>query len=77
MAKYLRWQALAAGTYVPLAFLLSAIIAGFTAFTYAELSARFPESSGETIYIYNGLGRQGLATLTGLLICGVLSCLYG
>lgn len=49
----------AAGTYVPLAFLLSAIIAGFTAFTYAELSARFPENSGEAIYIYNGLGHQG------------------
>lgn len=60
----------AAGAYVPLAFLLSAIIVSFTAFTYAELSARFPESSGEAIYIYNGFGRQGLATLIGLLICG-------
>lgn len=59
-----------AGIYVPLAFLLSAVIVSFTTFTYAELSARFPESSGEAAYVYHGFQRKGLATFIGLLICG-------
>lgn len=63
------------GAYVPFAFLLSAIIVSFTTFTYAELSARFPESSGEAAYIFHGFQIKELATLIGLMICasGIVS----
>ena len=40
-----------AGVYAPLAFLVAAIPAGFTAFSYAELAVRFPKSAGEAVYI--------------------------
>jgi len=40
-----------AGMFSPLAFLLAAFIAGFTAFSYAELSSRLPRSAGEAVYI--------------------------
>ena len=39
-----------AGLYAPASFLLAALIATFTAFTYAELSSRFPRSAGEAYY---------------------------
>ena len=41
----------AAGLYTPLAFLVASIVAGFSAFTYSELSARYPLSAGEAVYI--------------------------
>ncbi len=40
-----------AGMYAPVAFLLASVIAGFTAFSYAELSSRFPRSAGEAVYV--------------------------
>ena len=57
-----------AGMYTPLAFLLASIVAGFSALSYAELSARFPKSAGEAVYIHEGLGFPRLALLVGLLI---------
>ena len=38
-----------AGIFSPFAFLLASVIAGFTAVSYAELSARFPKSAGEAL----------------------------
>ncbi|UCH47719.1 MAG: amino acid permease [Betaproteobacteria bacterium] len=58
----------AAGMYAPLAFLVAALVASFTAFTYAELSARHPLSGAEAVYVQEGLGRRELSTLVGLLI---------
>ncbi|MGD2139762.1 MAG: amino acid permease [Burkholderiales bacterium] len=57
-----------AGMYAPVAFLVAALVAAFTAFTYAELAARFPLSGAEAVYVQQGLGRQALSTLVGLLI---------
>jgi APA family basic amino acid/polyamine antiporter len=64
-----------AGLYAPLAFLLAAALAAFTGLSYAELSARFPKSAGEAVYVQQGLGRQSLSMLVGLLIVttGVVS----
>jgi len=64
-----------AGYQAPLSFLLAALLAGFTAFSYAELSARYPFSAGEVVYIQLGLGIRQLAILTGLLIimAGIVS----
>lgn len=57
-----------AGLYAPVSFLIAAVIAGATAFSYAELSARLPFSAGEAIYMENALGKRWLSLMTGLLI---------
>lgn len=57
-----------AGMYAPLAFLVAAMVAALTAFTYAELAARYPLSGAEAVYVQEGLGRRELSTLVGLLI---------
>jgi len=57
-----------AGMYAPVAFVTAAIVAGFTAFTYAELAARHPLSGAEAVYVQEGLGHRGLSTLVGYLI---------
>jgi amino acid transporter len=57
-----------AGMYVPLAFFTASVVAGFSAFTYSELSARYPLSAGEAVYIDEGFQLTGLSRLTGLLI---------
>lgn len=57
-----------AGYQAPLSFLLASLLAAFTAFSYAELSARYPFSAGEVVYIQKGLGIRLLSILVGLLI---------
>jgi amino acid transporter len=57
-----------AGLFAPLSFLLASLLAGLTAFSYAELSARFPLSAGEAVYVYKGLGLRWLAATVGVLI---------
>jgi APA family basic amino acid/polyamine antiporter len=65
-----------AGMYVPVAFLVAALVAGLTGLSYAELAARFPRSAGEAVYVQEGLGWPPLSTLVGLLIAltGTVSC---
>lgn len=58
-----------AGMYAPVAFLLAAAVAAFTAFTYAELAARHPLSGAEAVYVQEGFGHRGMSVLVGLLIC--------
>jgi APA family basic amino acid/polyamine antiporter len=55
----------AAGIWAPLAFLLAAIVAVPTAMTFSELSARIPESAGDSSYIEAGLHNHRLAVLVG------------
>lgn len=64
-----------AGLYAPLSFLLAAVVAGFSAFSYAELSARYPFAAGEAVYIENAFHKPLLSALSGLLIlfAGMLS----
>ena len=57
-----------AGMYTPVAFLVASLVAGFSAFSYSELSARYPQSAGEAIYIEEGFHLTALSRLTGLLI---------
>ncbi|MDZ7828807.1 MAG: APC family permease [Halofilum sp. (in: g-proteobacteria)] len=54
-----------AGLGAPLAFALAALIAAFTAFSYAELSARFPQAAGEAVYLKTAFGRRWPAALAG------------
>jgi amino acid transporter len=64
-----------AGMATPFAFLVSAALAGFTAFSYAELSARIPKSAGEVVYVKKGFGLPWLSTVVGWLVItsGVIS----
>jgi len=57
-----------AGPYAWVAFLLAAIVVGFTAFSYAELATRYPVSAGESAYVDAGFGRADLATAVGILV---------
>jgi APA family basic amino acid/polyamine antiporter len=64
-----------AGLFAPLSFLLAALLASLTAFTYAELSARYPLSAGEAVYVEKGLGIRILPVVVGILItlAGIVS----
>ena len=58
----------AAGTYAPVAFLVAALLVAFSAFSFAELSSRFPRSAGEAVYVREGLGSRRVALAVGLLV---------
>lgn len=64
-----------AGIYLPLSFLLACVVVFFTALTYAELSARLPQSAGVAVYINAGFRNPFLSTAVGLTIAfsGLLS----
>lgn len=57
-----------AGMHAPLAFAVAAIVATFTAFSYAELAARHPFSAAEAVYVQEGFGRTWLSMLVGALV---------
>jgi APA family basic amino acid/polyamine antiporter len=57
-----------AGYYAPVSFLVASLMAGFTAASYAELSARLPFAAGTAIYVQEGLGSKQLSLLVGLLV---------
>jgi len=63
------------GYGTPLAFLIASLVAAFTAFTYAELSSRFPESAGESVYVSYAFQRRWLSIITGyaLVTVGIIS----
>jgi len=57
-----------AGIYTPFSFLVASIVATFSAFSYSEMSARYPLSAGEAVYIQEGFHLTSLSRITGLLI---------
>lgn len=57
-----------AGPYAPVSFLIAAIVVAFTAFSYAELSTRYPVSAGEAAYVEAGFNSGTLATIVGLAV---------
>ena len=63
------------GIYSPIAFILSAIIVSFSAFSYAELSSRFPRSAGEATYIQVAFSIKWLSALAGwtIVLIGIVS----
>lgn len=63
------------GIYAPFSFLLSAIIASFIAFSYAELSSRYPKSAGEAVYVSHAFSRRWLTALVGwgIVATGIVS----
>jgi len=61
--------------FAPFAFAIAALIAGFTAFAYAELTARIPRSAGEAVYVQAAFARNWLAAGTGwaVVVVGIIS----
>jgi len=57
-----------AGMYTPIGFFVASVVAAFSAFTYGELSARFPLAAGEAVYIQEGFHLKVLSQLVGILI---------
>jgi len=64
-----------AGVFAPVSFMVAFLLACLTAFSYAELVARFPLSAGEAVYVQEGIGHAAVAALVGLLIvfAGIVS----
>lgn len=56
------------GMLSPLAFLLSSIIASFSAMAFAELSSRYPQSAGEAVYVKKAFNSIFLTMLVGWLV---------
>lgn len=54
-----------AGIHAPSAFVLSAVVMGFTAGSFAELSGRVPRAAGEAVYVEAAFGRAWLTRAVG------------
>ncbi len=63
------------GMHAPIAFLIAAVMAGLTAFSFAELSSRFPISAGEAHYVQTAFNLRSLSVIVGLMVmfAGVVS----
>lgn len=59
-----------AGTYMPLSFLIAAVLVGFSALSFAELAARYPRAAGEATYVRAGFRSAWLSRLVGLMVVG-------
>jgi len=59
------------GMQAPSAFLLAAILAGITAFSFAELGSRVPKSAGEAAYALAAFGRPWLSAAVGWAVVAV------
>ena len=64
-----------AGIHAPMAFVLAAVVMGFSAATFCEFVVRFPVSAGEAAYVRAGFGSQSIALLVGgaVMLGGVVS----
>lgn len=64
-----------AGIHAPFSFVVASVVVGFSAASFAELSARLPVSAGEAAYVRAGFRSDRLALLVGLLVItmGVIS----
>jgi amino acid transporter len=64
-----------AGYQAPFSFLVAALLAGFSALSFAELAGRYPQSAGESAYVRAGFRQRWLSRVTGLLVAmiGVIS----
>jgi amino acid transporter len=65
----------AVGVFTPLSLMLAGAVALISAFSFAELSRRFPVSAGEAAYVNAAFNRQWLSQLVGCLVVltGVVS----
>jgi amino acid transporter len=57
-----------AGDFAPYSFVLAAMVAGVTAFSFAELASRLPVSGDGAMFIHKDFHRPQLNRLVGLMI---------
>lgn len=64
-----------AGYYAPLSFLLAGLLALPSGLSFAELSARYPKSAGEAVYVQAAFQTHALAFTIGVLVIfsGIIS----
>ncbi|MFT5594763.1 MAG: APA family basic amino acid/polyamine antiporter [Oceanicoccus sp.] len=67
--------AITAGVYAPISFLVAAVLAVLSGYSYTVLSARYPKSAGEAVYIQAAFGIKHLSSLVGwmVILTGVVS----
>ena len=67
--------AAASGGAAPVSFLIAALVAGFTGFSYAELSSRIPKSAGEAAFLGEAFTWRGPAAVAGygVVFTGIVS----
>ncbi len=58
------------GNYIWLSFIIAAFVAMLTAFSYAELSSRFPKAGAEYVYVENSFGNRAAWLVAWLLLAG-------
>jgi amino acid transporter len=63
------------GNFTPFSFLISAVIVSFSAFSYSELSSRYPRSAGEATYVQEAFSKKWLSSLVGwvIVLIGIVS----
>ncbi|NIP31844.1 MAG: amino acid permease [Candidatus Dadabacteria bacterium] len=59
------------GMHMPVSFIVAAIVASFSAFSYAEMSSRFPKSAGEAVYVNEAFSIKWISALVGWAIVAV------
>ena len=57
-----------AGYYAPVSFFIAALLAGFTAISFAELCGRYPRAAGAALYVKQGFSSERLSIIIGLLV---------
>lgn len=64
-----------AGSDAPLSFILASVVAGLTAFSYAELSSRYPVAAGASTYVSKAFNLKIIPILmgVGLILAGSTS----
>jgi len=67
--------AIYAGIYAPISFLLAALLAIFSGYSYAAMSSRYPKSAGEAVYVQAAFGWPIVSSLVGWMVAltGVVS----
>lgn len=64
-----------AGSFMPFSFVLAGIVAAFSAFSFAALSARLPLAGGEAVYVHEAYRRTWFTRSIGyaVLLVGIVS----
>jgi amino acid transporter len=64
-----------AGSHMPLAFILAALVVSFSAYSYGHLSRLYPVSAGEPVYIQQAFALKSLSTAVGyaIVFAGIVS----
>jgi APA family basic amino acid/polyamine antiporter len=58
------------GNFIWFSFIIAAFVATLTAFSYAELSSRFPKAGAEYVYVENSFGNRAAWIVAWLLLAG-------